>query len=589
MNLLRKLYRKHRLLLYGAAVVLTAALAFGIVTLILYFQPISKAFALDIAEDSFTLHIDDEADIQWSFPEVTEKRYFKSLQRGKQKKLLFESTDENVVTVDENGHIKATGKGSAEIRLSVSDLTGTVHVDSHVRGTALSFEEKSYVLNVGEYVDLPVTVSPSDAVLFDKPTYSSEDEEIVKFVSEGRLFARGPGICHVFAEADGIRSIATVRVYQPMRKILLSGIERGQTVHMERGFSQAFPVRFYPENTTDPRDLTYTLSDPSMGTIDENGVLTAEGRGPVTLTVSCNGFSDSVDIEMHVTLSDIQLNHEELTFNYQEQDQLTFETVPADTTDQLNVSIWSENPEIVSVDGNGLVTAAYPGTAAVVVNVNGFEKRCVYTVLAPVTAINLSTTGMVLNPGNTATLGASVVPDFTTEDHSIAFASENPGVATVDANGVITAVSPGRTRIIASHGNVANACSVTVRAPRDIIAERIISFGKQFLGTRYVYGGNSLTGGIDCSSFTKQCFASQGIYIARVSASQAGQGVALPMDASQWLPGDLIFYAPHGYIEHVAIYIGDGQILHAAESIGKVAISSYEYNGYVPAAARRYF
>jgi cell wall-associated NlpC family hydrolase len=122
-----------------------------------------------------------------------------------------------------------------------------------------------------------------------------------------------------------------------------------------------------------------------------------------------------------------------------------------------------------------------------------------------------------------------------------------------------------------------------------VIAERIISFGRQYLGTRYVYGGNSLTGGIDCSSFTMQCFATQGIRLPRVSYQQAQCGYALPMDMSQWLPGDLVFYAPHGYVSHVAIYIGNGQILQSAESMGGVCITSVYYNGFKPCSARRVF
>ena len=278
-----------------------------------------------------------------------------------------------------------------------------------------------------------------------------------------------------------------------------------------------------------------------------------------------------------------------MAINYQEQDQLYYEPVPGDTTDGLTCTITSEDPNVVSVDQNGLVTAVYPGTASVVFDVNGFKKSCVYTVLAPVTAINISAGHIVLNPGNTAGLSAAVVPDFTTDDPGVVWTSENPGIAAVDGNGVVTAVSPGRTRIVVSHGSITNACTVDVRSPRDIIAEKIINYGKQFLGTRYVFGGNSLTGGIDCSSFVMQCFATQGIYLPRISRSQAGVGTVLPMDAAQWLPGDLIFYAPEGYISHVAIYIGEGQIMHASQSIGKIAISSYAYNGYVPCAARRYF
>ena len=143
--------------------------------------------------------------------------------------------------------------------------------------------------------------------------------------------------------------------------------------------------------------------------------------------------------------------------------------------------------------------------------------------------------------------------------------------------------------VVCNYGSVFSNRLVQVRTPRAIIAERIIGFGKQFLGTPYVYGGNSLRGGIDCSSFVMQCFATQGIYLPRNSGAQSGCGYGVPMDAAQWLPGDLVFYAPEGHISHVAIYIGNGEILQSSQSMGGVCITSYNYNGYTPILVKRVF
>ena len=119
-------------------------------------------------------------------------------------------------------------------------------------------------------------------------------------------------------------------------------------------------------------------------------------------------------------------------------------------------------------------------------------------------------------------------------------------------------------------------------------AAELIRFGKQFLGTPYVYGGTSLTTGIDCSSFTQQCYAHIGISIPRTSYWQVNTGVAVSDNPSDWDPGDLIFYNVHGSIGHVVIYIGEGKILQSAQSQGGVVISEFDYNGNVPAAVRRH-
>lgn len=101
----------------------------------------------------------------------------------------------------------------------------------------------------------------------------------------------------------------------------------------------------------------------------------------------------------------------------------------------------------------------------------------------------------------------------------------------------------------------------------------IVSYAKQFLGNSYVYGGNSLTGGVDCSGFTSQIFQKFGISLSRSSAAQyAGNGTHI--DASAARPGDLVFYGYSGSVSHVAIYIGNGQVIHANDPSSGICISS---------------
>lgn len=102
----------------------------------------------------------------------------------------------------------------------------------------------------------------------------------------------------------------------------------------------------------------------------------------------------------------------------------------------------------------------------------------------------------------------------------------------------------------------------------------LVATAKQYLGLPYVWGGNSLTSGVDCSGFTKLIYAQYGIYLERHSGHQAQQGTTVTMDTAR--PGDLIFYARNGVVYHVAIYIGNGQIIHAAnEALGVCIQSAY--------------
>ena len=103
-------------------------------------------------------------------------------------------------------------------------------------------------------------------------------------------------------------------------------------------------------------------------------------------------------------------------------------------------------------------------------------------------------------------------------------------------------------------------------------AKDLINTGMQYLGNPYRYGGNSLTKGIDCSGFVKQIFAKYGYSLPRTSGGYTSVGTRVPLD--QIKPGDILIYKYGSRIGHVAIYIGNGQILHAANERDGICISN---------------
>ena len=117
------------------------------------------------------------------------------------------------------------------------------------------------------------------------------------------------------------------------------------------------------------------------------------------------------------------------------------------------------------------------------------------------------------------------------------------------------------------------------------VGQEIANYAVQFVGNPYVYGGTSLTNGTDCSGFTQSVMANFGIYIARTAADQAYGGTSVSVSDIQ--PGDLLFYSDGSGISHVALYIGGGQIVHAATESQGIIISSYKYDS--PVCAARYW
>lgn len=104
--------------------------------------------------------------------------------------------------------------------------------------------------------------------------------------------------------------------------------------------------------------------------------------------------------------------------------------------------------------------------------------------------------------------------------------------------------------------------------------QAVVDFALQFEGNPYVYGGTSLTNGADCSGFVMSVFANFGYSLPRVAAAQCD--ASTKKDISQIEPGDLVFYGS-GAIDHVALYIGDGKIIHASGAATGIKISNYDY------------
>lgn len=193
----------------------------------------------------------------------------------------------------------------------------------------------------------------------------------------------------------------------------------------------------------------------------------------------------------------------------------------------------------------------------------------------------------VIIPANPAQSNDSAItsaPSANTAQNSQA-QSPSSGQNSFDSKSAASA--PGKTNSsnsssqIGSSGPSSGTVSSPVAGPGSSAAvvsatrTAIVAYAKQFLGNPYVYGGTSLTNGADCSGFTQSVFAHFGITTERSSRDQAAKGKEISMSAIQ--PGDLLFYASGSYINHVAIYIGDGKIIHSSNPTTGITITKYNY------------
>ncbi len=139
-----------------------------------------------------------------------------------------------------------------------------------------------------------------------------------------------------------------------------------------------------------------------------------------------------------------------------------------------------------------------------------------------------------------------------------------------------TGEQEGYLNTVKSAAAMAEAAKETALQASEAKREEIVAYAKQFVGGRYVYGGTNPHSGVDCSGFTSYVLGNcAGVRLAHSSSTQATQGRQISMAEAR--PGDLIFYGSGRRINHVALYIGNGQIVHASNERTGITISSAGY------------
>ncbi len=208
--------------------------------------------------------------------------------------------------------------------------------------------------------------------------------------------------------------------------------------------------------------------------------MTAVGEGSATITATCGEVSATCQVTVNkpvppvVNADKVTIDFTEKTLEEGESVTLTVTFTPENTTDKTVVWTTSD-PEVATVDENGVVTAVGEGSATITATCGEVSATCQVTVNKPepieppvppvvnAESVTLSDEAITLEEGDTATLTATVSPDDTT-DKTIEWSSSNPLVASVSAEGVVTALTAGTASITATCGDASASCLVTVTA-----------------------------------------------------------------------------------------------------------------------------
>lgn len=197
-------------------------------------------------------------------------------------------------------------------------------------------------------------------------------------------------------------------------------------------------------------------------------------------------------------------------------------------------------------------------------------------------------TGIHLNPPQNGGSSNIIEIDPSGQNHNSSTISQilAPGAAgqgsgSLDVSKVQTGTNPTTIISTAQSGSAGTGPSGVTVTPSDskevkqATRTAIVAYARQFLGNPYVYGGTSLTDGADCSGFVQSIYKHFDIATGRSSRDQAAKGKEIAVKDVQ--PGDLLFYASGDYINHVAMYIGGNQVIHASNSKTGIIISPANY------------
>ena len=225
-----------------------------------------------------------------------------------------------------------------------------------------------------------------------------------------------------------------------------------------------------PETTTD-KAVTWKSDNEAVATVDANGVVTAIAVGEANITATTTdgtNLSASCKVTVIPTLAEtITLNQTAVSLKATETAELSVNILPATTTNKA-VTWKSQNEAVATVDTNGVVTAIAVGETTITVTTadgSNLSATCKVTVVpTPAASITLNTTAVTLKATETATLTTTILP-ATTTNKAVTWKSDNEAIATVDANGVVTAIAVGEATITATTTdgtNLSATCKVTV-------------------------------------------------------------------------------------------------------------------------------
>ena len=387
--------------------------------------------------------------------------------------VAWSSSDSTVATVSARGQVTAVSGGSTMITATSGSVNGRASITVTLPASRIEVEPSSAKLtSVGATEQLTATVydANNDVIGGASVAWTSSDTSVATVDTDGLVTAESSGSTTITATSGGKSGRASITVALPASRIAITPPSATLT---SVGATRQLTATVYDANNDaiSGASVSWTSGDSTVATVTMNGLVTAVRRGSARITATSGGVNGSASITVALPASRIEIDPPSATLtSVGATRQLTATVYDAnnDAISGASVSWTSGDSTVATVTMNGLVTAVRRGSARITATSGGVNGSASITVALPASRIEIDPPSATLTSvGATRQLSATVY-DTNGEEISgatLAWTSSDTSVATVDTDGLVTAVRRGSARITATSGGVNGSASITVALP----------------------------------------------------------------------------------------------------------------------------
>lgn len=387
--------------------------------------------------------------------------------------ITYSSSDGTIATVNANGYITVQNKtGSATITVNYHTVSATVTINAsekpHVYNITLP--ENSSNVYVGDTYQLNPTCR-LDGEVVNNPviSYSSNNTNVATVNGFGLITLLSQGTCNIICSYNGLSASINLTVNVHTYEITLA---ETSTSIIQEGTYQINATCKKDNIIVDNPNIVYSSSDSNIAIVSDSGEITAVNIGNVDITCVYEGVNAilSVVVEakpiLHTYTIDLSGNNNSLYLG----DTLQLNAICKDndiTVDSPTITWSSSDPNIVSIDSNGLVTSVALGSATITATFNGVSKTLSLNIVERphVYTINLAETSKTLNVGDVYNIVATCKDNGNVVSSPVlSFTSSDSSIATVDSSGKVTTIASGSCTITATYNSISASVNLTVNA-----------------------------------------------------------------------------------------------------------------------------